>query len=65
MDYYCDVCEKQLDLNLIKHLVSNVQKEFGKCKHKEILIKNPNIDDVDRIFYPYKNQNIKKKILSH
>ena len=52
MDYYFNVCDKFIKpKNYYKHFESNTHKEFDKCKHTELTIENPDIKDVDEVFY--------------
>ena len=43
-----------------KHFKSNGHKYFDKHKHIKLTIDNPNIDDLDKIFYNHLNENNKK-----
>ena len=43
-----------------KHLKSNILKEFDKCKHMELNIENPDINNVDEVFYAYIIQHNKE-----
>ena len=50
--YHCDVCDETIKLkSKNKHFKSNIHKEFDKCKHVRLTIENPNINDMDRLFY--------------
>ena len=54
MYYYSDVCDTFIKpKSKYKHFKSNTHKEYDMCKHMEITIKNPNIDDIDEVFYAY------------
>ena len=39
-----------------KKLKAKTQKEFDKCKHMELTIENPDINNVDEVFYAYSFQ---------
>ena len=61
MDYYCDVYDKFINPNSkYKHFKSNTHKEFGECKHMKLTIENPDINNVNEIFYAYIVQHNKK-----
>ena len=61
MDYYCDVCDKFVEpKSKSKHFKSNMHKEFDKCKHMELTIENPKLDNIDEIFYAYNIQHYKQ-----
>ena len=49
---------KQLKKNC--HLKSLSHKEFDSCKHIKLTIKNPNINNVDNLFYSYIIEHNKK-----
>ena len=52
MSYYCSVCDKTIKLeSKYKHFKSNIYKEFERSKHLKITIENPNINDIDELFY--------------
>ena len=54
MDYYCDVCDKfTKPKSKYKHFKSNTHKEFHICKHMEVIIENPDINNVDEVVYVY------------
>ena len=42
--------------------LSNTDKDFDKCKHMEITIENPNIGDIDELFYGYIIEHSKKHL---
>ena len=64
MDCYCYVCDKYIKpKSKYKHFKSNTHKEFDRCKHMELTIENPNIDNVDEVFYAYIIEHTKKKDL--
>ena len=55
------MCDETIKLkSKSSHFKSNTHKEFDKCKHLELSIENPNISDVDEIFYPYIIEHNKK-----
>ena len=61
MSYYCDVCDKIIKLkSRNKHFKSTNHKEFDRCKHVKLTIENPNINDLDRVFYSYIIEHKKK-----
>ena len=48
MDYYCDMCDKFIKPKTKnKHFNSNIHKKFDLCKHMELTIETPNINNVD------------------
>ena len=54
MQYHCKLCHKFIKpKRKYKNLIPNVHKEFDKCKHKKLTIKNPDINNVDRVLYEY------------
>ena len=54
MDYYCEACDIFIKPESNKkHFISNTHKEFDKCKHIKLTMKNPNTNDVDEIFHAY------------
>ena len=54
MDYYFDVCIIFIEPeSKYENFKSNTQKEFDKCKHKELTIENIDIKDVDKAFHEY------------
>ena len=61
MDLYCDVCDKFINpKSKIKHCESSTHEEFDKCKHMELTIENPDINNVDEVFYAYIIQHKKQ-----
>ena len=40
--------------------ISNTHKEFDKCKHMKLTIDNPDINNVDEVFYAYIIQHKKE-----
>ena len=61
MDNYCEVCDKFINpKSKYKHFKSITHKEFGKCKHMELTIENPDINNVDEVFYAYIIQHKKE-----
>ena len=61
MDYYCDVCDKFINPNSKYRLLkSSTHKEYDRFEHLELTIKNPNIINVDEVFYAYFMQLIKQ-----
>ena len=64
MDFYCEVCDKYLKSNTkYKNFKSNTHKEFDRCKHIKSTFENPNIHDVDGIFYAYNMEDNKKYLI--
>ena len=58
MSYYCD---KTIELkSKSSHFKSNIHKEFERCKNIKLTIENPNINDIDEIFYAYNIEHNKK-----
>ena len=43
-----------------EHFKSNTHKEFEKCKHIDLSIENPDINNVDEVFYAYIIQHNKE-----
>ena len=61
MDYYCDMCDKFIKTkSKYTRFLSNVHKELDLCKHIELTIENPNINDIGEKFYAYIIENNKK-----
>ena len=61
MDYYWDVCDKFIKPeSKYNHFKPNAQKEFDKCKHMELTIESPDINNVDEVFYAYIIQHKKE-----
>ena len=61
MDYYCDVCDKFIEpKSKIKPFKSNTQKKFDQCKQMEIIIENPDLNNVDEVFHAYNIQHNKE-----
>ena len=40
--------------------LNQTHKEFGKCKHMELTIENPDINNVDEVFYAFNIQHNKQ-----
>ena len=54
MSYYCDVCDKTIKHNCKnKHFKSKTHNDFVKCKHIKLTFENPNINNLDEIYYTY------------
>ena len=54
MSYHCNACERTIKLkSKNKHFKTNIHKEFDRCKFIKLTIENPNINDIDEIFYAY------------
>ena len=61
MDYYCDVCDKFIKpKSKHKYFNSNTHKQFNKCKHIELTIDNPDLNNIDEVFYAYIIQHNKE-----
>ena len=61
MSCYCDVCDKTIKVKSKKnHLKSLSHKEFDKCKHIKLTIKNPDINKIDNAVYEYIIEHNKK-----
>ena len=61
MRYYCDICLRDIKRkSKHSHLKSKSHKEFEKCKHIILLLKNVDLKDVDEIFYLYMKDHNKK-----
>ena len=62
MSYYCYVCDKPIkNKSKIQHFKSNTHKEFDK--HIKLTTENPNINDIDEMFYAYIIENNKNMII--
>ena len=58
MDYPCEVCNMFIKTkSKSKHFRSNNYKNLDKLKHIKLTINNPNIDNIDKIFYTHINEN--------
>ena len=54
MTYFCNVCDKTIQLKLkSRHFKSNVHKDFDRCKNKKLTAENSNINDIDEIICAY------------
>ena len=54
MSYHCEVCDKFMRAeSKYKHFKSTIHKEFDRYKHIKLTIENPNINNIDEIFYNY------------
>ena len=54
MGYYCDVCDKPIKpKSKYKYLKSNSHREFDKCKHIIISLRDNGINIVDEAFSLY------------
>ena len=52
MDYYCEVCNMFIKpKSKSRHSKSNNHQSLDMRKHIKLTINNPNIDDIDKIFY--------------
>ena len=61
MDYYSEVCDKIIKpKSKYKHFKSNTHREFDKCKHMELTNENPDINNVDQVFYACNIQHNKE-----
>ena len=58
--YHCEVCDMFMKLkSKSKHFESDWLKNLDRHKHIKLTIDNPNLDDIDKIFYTYVNEYIK------
>ena len=54
MSYYCEINLRDIKKKSeYSHLKSKSHKEFEKNKYMDLTIENPNIDDIDEIFFAY------------
>ena len=53
MRYYRDICLGDIKKTEYSHLKSKAHKQFEKCKHINLSLKNVDIKDVDEILYLY------------
>ena len=61
MSYCCDVSDKTVKLKSKSiHLNSLSHKEFDKCRHIKLTIKNPDIIKINEFFYSYVIEHNKK-----
>ena len=57
MDYYCKVCNIFIKpKSKFRHFKSNNHKNLDKHKHIKLTINNPNIDNIDKLFYTHINE---------
>ena len=64
MHYYCEACKTFIKSNSkYKHFKSNTHKQFERCKHIELSIENPSINDIDRLFFHTLWNKIKNVII--
>ena len=57
MDYYCEVCEMFIQpKSKSRHFKTKNHKILDKHKHMKLTINNPNIDNIDKIFYTHINE---------
>ena len=60
MDYYCGVCYKYIKpQSKYKHFKSTYHKKLDRCNHVKIINENPNINEIDDLFYANIIENIK------
>ena len=58
--YHCEVCDMFMKpKSKSKHFESDWLKNLDRHKHIKLTIDNPNLDDIDKIFYTYVNEFIK------
>ena len=61
MSYYCDICDKAIKFKSKKnHFKSLSHKEFIRCTHIKLTVKNPDLDKIDSIIYTYVIEHNKK-----
>ena len=61
MDYYCEVCDKFVKpTSKYKPFKSNVHKEFNKGEYMELILENPDINNVNDVLYAYIIQHNKE-----
>ena len=61
MDYYSEVCDKNIKhKKKYKHFISNNHEEFDKCYYIVLSLKDADINNVDEVFYLYLIEHIKK-----
>ena len=61
MEYYCETCDKYIKpKSSYKHFISNTLKDSDKCKHVKLAIENPDLNNIDEIFYANNIEHIKK-----
>ena len=54
MGYYCEVCFKYTNhKSKYMHFKSKSHKEFDKCEHIQLSLKDIDINNVDEAFYIY------------
>ena len=54
MDYYCEICNMFIKPeSKSKHFKSNNHKKIDKHTHIKITIDNPNINNIDQVFYDH------------
>ena len=58
MDYYqCEICDMVIKpKSKSRHFKSNNHKKLAKHKHIKLTIDNPNLDNIDKLFYTYINE---------
>ena len=57
MDYYCKVCNMVIKpKSKSRHFKSYNHKKLDRHKHVKITINNPNMDNIDKIFYIHINE---------
>ena len=55
--YHCEICDMIIKpKNKSRHFKSNNHKNLSKHKHIKLTIDNPDLDNIDKIFYTYINE---------
>ena len=61
MDYRCEVSDRFIKpKSKSKHFKSKNHKNLDKHKHIKVTIDNPNINNIDKIFYSHINESNNK-----
>ena len=61
MGYYCEICNMRIrPKSKSRHFKSNNHNHLDKQKHIKLMIKNPVIDNIGKIFYSHINEYDKK-----
>ena len=61
MDDCCEVCDNYIkQKSKYKRFKSKIHKEFDKCEHINLTFENPNINEVDSIFFSFFTEQSKK-----
>ena len=61
MDYYCEVCYRDINQKSnYMHFTSKAHRNFHKCEHLIISLKDIDMKNVDEAFYLYIIEHSKK-----